>query len=179
MKRPPNIKGARRLANLDLLPPPPFRVVGGGGHAPQAMTLGVCLREVDEATWSSRATLLKHSLDLMEYAPWFRLDPHDDMMDWIEILDMMGLQVREKESLREMCLLNGLWGYMEAHRIMAHLVKDSQRSIKSPSAWTLAVLEESWLAIENPTDWEGYKQRYKERYEVFPHWTSGTSWSKR
>ena len=179
MKRPPNIKGARRLANLDILPPPPFRIVGGGGHVPQAMTLGVCLREADEAAWTSRATLLKHSLDTMEEAPWFRLDPHDDMMDWIEILDMMGLQVREKESLRSLCLLNGLWGYMEAYRIVAHLTKDSQRSIKCPSAWALAVLNEAWLSIEYPADWEGYKQRYKERYEVFPHWTSGTSWSKR
>ena len=152
MKRPPNVKGARRLANLDPMPPPPFRIIGGGGHAPQAMTLGVCLREVDESAWTSRGVILQHSKDLMDEAPWFSLAPQDDLMQWIEILDMMGIKDREKELLRELCLLNGIWGYMEAYRIIAHLVKDSQRSLRSPSRWALGVIEESRSAIDNPTD---------------------------
>ena len=179
MSRPPNVKGCARLANLDLMPPLPFRIIGGGGHPPELITLGVALREVDESAWTSRGVIMKQSQELMDKAPWFSLAPQDDLMEWIEILDMMGIQNREKELLRELCLLNGIWGYMEAYRIIAHLVKDSRRSIRSPSRWASGVIEDSWLAIENPTDWEGHRQRYRERHEEFPHWSSGTSWGAR
>ena len=143
------------------------------------MTLGRALELVDGPAWEARGALLKQSVDLMEQCRWFSLAPQDDLIEWMDILEDMGVEDREKELISELCLLNGLWGYMEAYRIMAHITKDSHRSFRNASNWTSAAIDEAWQAMDFPADWEGNKQRFKERYQDFPHWTSGTSWGRR
>ena len=99
--------------------------------------------------------------------------PEPDLRDWRDILrlDQFGLDHASLTALVQLCRDHPRYGFHEACRILAHLLKDMQpgggwHQRSGASAWLMNAVREARHAIMNPGEWEGTSAA-----------SSSTSWS--
>ena len=136
-----------------------------------------------QAIWAWHFDMFGPSTEEQPRPPeWFTLAPQPDLKDWRDILrlDQFGLDHASLTALVQLCRDHPKYGFHEACRILAHLLKDMQpgggwHQRSGASAWLMNAVREARHAIMNPGEWEGTSAASSSTSWSAPAW--GSSWS--